>query len=261
MNPPTAPPPPSLAGATLVVTRPAPDAAALVRPIRALHGRPLPLPGLSLRASDAGAAQLRAADRYDGWIFVSPAAVRFAFRAAPSLRMADGALICCVGAGTRRALARRGLAAIAPDGRADSEGLLALPELVDVRGRRFALVGAPGGRDLIATTLRARGAEVEPVHVYERVPPRWTARQLRSLAQAAEPLITLVSSGEALSNLVARLPRDALQRLRSRALVVGSERLAALARANAFADVHVAASALPEDLLNAAQKVLARHRL
>lgn len=261
MHPPKAPPSPPLAGATLVVTRPASDAAALLRSIRALHGTPLPLPGLSLRASAAGAAQLRAADRYHGWIFVSPAAVRFAFRAVPSLRPADGALICGVGAGTRRALARRGLAAVAPNERADSEGLLAVPELADVRGRRFALVGAPGGRELIATTLRARGAEVEPVHVYERMPPRWRARQLLALAQAPEPLITLLSSGEALSNLVARLPHEALQRLRRGALVVGSERLAASARANAFADVHVAASALPADLLNAAQKVLARHRL
>lgn len=261
MTPPKAPPPASLAGATLVVTRPAPSAASLVRPIRARHGTPLALPGLSLRASDAGLAPLRAAGRYDGWIFVSPAAVRFAFRAEPSLRIASGAWVCSVGAGTRRALARHGIAAVAPGERADSEGLLALPELAEVRGRRIALVGAPGGRELIAATLRARGAEVEAVHVYERMPPRWSARQLQALAQASAPLITLLSSGEALSNLVARLPRDTLARLRRQMLVVSSERLAALARANAFEDVHVAASALPADLLAAAQKALARHRL
>lgn len=259
MNPPNASSP--LAGATVVVTRPASSAAALVRRIRASGGAPLSLPGLSLRAADAGRAPLRAPGRYDGWIFVSPAAVRFAFRAVPSLHIANGTLVCGVGAGTRRALARRGVAAVAPDRRADSEGLLAMPELAEMRGQRVALVGAPGGRDLIATTLRARGAEVEAIHVYERVPPRWSARQLQALARAASPLVTLLSSGEALSNLVARLPDEALARLRRGTLVVSSERLADVARANAFGDVRVAASALPADLLAAAQKALARHRL
>lgn len=259
MNPPKASP--SLAGATVVVTRPASSATALVRRIRASGATPLSLPGLSLRASGAGRAPLLAARRCDVWVFVSPAAVRFAFRADPSLRIPDGTRVCCVGAGTRRALARRGIAAVAPDRRADSEGLLALPELAEMRGRRVALVGAPGGRDLIAATLRRRGAEVEAIHVYERVPPRWTARQLQALARAASPLVTLASSGEALSNLAARLSDEALARLRRGMLVVSSERLADLARAHAFDDVHVAASALPADLMAAAQKALVRHRL
>lgn len=255
-------PNPTLDGATLVVTRPAATAAALVRRIRARHGTALSLPGLSLRAvTPTELVQANASERRDGWIFISPAAVRYAFRAAPSLHVADRALVCAVGAGTQRALARHGVTSLAPRDRADSEGLLALPELASVDGWRIGLVGAPGGRDLIAATLRARGAEVESIHVYRRAPPRLTRRHFDALAHAPDPLITLISSGEALAHLVDLLPADALARLRRQALVVSSARLAELARANAFEEVHVAASAMPADLLAAAQKALARHRL
>lgn len=256
MSPPT-PSPPDLAGATVVITRPASTSAALARRIRALGGVPLSLPGLSLRARAAPELTLTlAGESFDGWIFVSPAAVRFAFRTAPALCISPSALVCAVGAGTQRALARRGIACITPETRSDSEGLLAHAGLADVAGRRFALVGAPGGRGLIAPALRARGATVDSIHVYERRAPRWTARTLDALRQARAPLVTLLSSGEALDNLAAHLPADLLARLRRQRLVVASERLAALAREQAFEHVYVAASALPADLLEAAGNAL-----
>lgn len=219
------------------------------------------MPGLSVRAAAMRAANLDRAGQFDGLVFTSPAAAHFTFLAAPALRIPRRTQVFSVGAGTRRALARHGVTSLAPRERADSEGLLALPELADVRGLRFGIVGAPGGRDLIAATLRARGAQVGAIHVYERVAPRLTRRHFDALARAPDPLITLISSGEALANLVALLPPEALARLRRQMLVVSSARLAALAQANAFEDVHVAASALPDDLLAAAARALARHRL
>lgn len=259
MNP-NPPPARDLAGATVVVTRPAATSTALLRRIRALGGMPLSLPGLALYARAAPElAAADAGDAFDGWVFVSPAAVRFAFRAAPALRIPAHALVCTVGAGTQRALARHGVASVAPQTRADSEGLLALADLGDVRGRRFALVGAPGGRNLIAPALRQRGATVAAIHVYERGVPRWMRRTLDALERAPVPLVTLVSSGEALENLVQHLPPASLQRLRDHRLVVASARLAALAGAHGFHRVHVAASALPADLLRAAGEALRSH--
>ncbi len=245
--------PASLAGATVVITRPTATSAALARRVRALGGVPLALPGLSLRALDCPRlAASNAGDAFDGWVFVSPAAVRFAFRAAPDLSIPPRALVCCVGAGTARALARRGIVSIAPDHRSDSEGLLARPELADVTGRRFALVGAAGGRNLIAPTLRERGARIEPIHVYERHAPRWRQRTLDALAKASDPLVTLLSSAEALQYLADGLPPESLARLRGASLVVASERIAETARDRGFTHVHVAASALAPDLLRTA---------
>ncbi|MGN6520849.1 MAG: uroporphyrinogen-III synthase [Dokdonella sp.] len=243
----------ALAGASIVVTRP--DGAALLRSARRLGAAALPLPGLALRALP----HARRHGAFDAWIFTSPAAVRFALRHAPGVPVPRRARVFAIGAGTRAALARHGVDARAPE-RGDSEGLLALPGLGAVRGWRVALVGAPGGRDLIAPALVSRGAQVEAIHVYRRVPPRLTRRHFDALAVAAEPLVTLLSSGEALANLVAALPPPLLARLRAQALVVSSHRLADAARAAGFDAITIAASAAPRDLLAAAAGVLARPR-
>ncbi|TCO43105.1 uroporphyrinogen-III synthase [Dokdonella fugitiva] len=243
----------ALAGATVVVTRP--DATALLRSARRLGACALSLPGLSLRALPVA----RPPGAIDAWIFTSPAAVRFALDRTPCLSVPARAVVFAVGAGTRAALARHGIDATAPE-RADSEGLLALPGLGDMHGRRLALVGAPGGRDLIAPTLRARGADVLPIHVYRRLPPRLTRRHFDALAVAKDPLVTLLSSGEALANLVAALPSPLLARLRARPIVVSSARLAAAARAAGFAEIATAASAAPRDLLATASRALADRR-
>lgn len=250
----------ALEGATVVVTRPAGTSAALVRRLRGLGASALSIPGLSLRPSEHDARAVRKAG-FEDWIFTSPVAVQFGAHLLPPRRQRAHVRAYAVGEGTARALARHGVAATIPHHRSDSEGLLALAELKRLRGRRIALVGAPGGRDLIAPTLRRRGAKVEAIHVYHRVPPRLTRRHFDALAAARDPLITLVSSGEALTHLVALLPTTELARLRAQILVVSSARLVALARDHAFAQIALARSAAPRDLIAAAAAALARHRL
>jgi uroporphyrinogen-III synthase len=251
-----------LSGATVLVTRPAGTAAPFARVVRSLGGEAVLLPGLRLVAIDTKIARaaLRAVRSYETWVFTSPAAVRHAFAAWPALRLPRRAVAIAVGDGTRSALARHAIEASTP-AHADSEGVLALPELAAVRGRSIALVGAPGGRDLIAPALRRRGATVDAIHVYERAAPRLTRRHFADLEGAPDPLITVLSSGEALSNLCTLLPPALLARLRRQALVVSSDRLAEMACESDFDDVTIALSALPADLLAAAGRRLARHRL
>jgi uroporphyrinogen-III synthase len=249
------------AGAAIVITRPVGEGSVVARSVRAGGGTPVLLPGLALRAIDADIARsaLGGLARSHAVIFTSPAAVRFAFVLRPSLRIARGSLFA-LGAGTARALAKHGLDAAIPE-RSDSEGLLAMRELAKVRGRRIALIGAPGGRDLIAPMLRRRGATVEAIHVYRRVAPRLTSRHFDALDAARDPLITLVSSGEALAHLVALLPAPQIERLRGQIIVVSSARLAGVAREHAFGEIVLARSAAPGDLLAAAEAALGRHRL
>jgi len=253
-----------LAGATLVVTRPSASAQTLKRRIRALGGSALGLPGLTLRANadpTSARAALATARDADIVVFVSPAAVRFAYMLR-SLRFARSTLVCAIGSATARALHRHGVARVLwPAHRQDSEGLLELPELARMRSKRVLLIGAPGGRELLAQTLRARRAKVTSAHVYARAAPRFTRAQLAALEQAPLPLVTLLSSAESLANLRATLPLDLFARLAAGELVVSSERLAAAARTSLFGNVHVAASALPAALLDAAIGALARHRL
>lgn len=254
----------ALTGISCVVTRPIGTAATLLSDVRARGGVGVALPGLTLReTADAPTARslLRAAVGADCCIFTSPSAVRFAFRLEPGLQMGREAGVFGVGGGTLLELSRHGIRASAPTERSDSEGLLALPGLADVRGKHVALIGAAGGRELIAPTLRERGAQVESIHVYERGRPRLNRRHFEALARATDPLITLISSGEALLNLVALLPPPLLARLRHQILIVSSARLAVIAEDHDFEDVRVAASASADDLLDAACKALAQHRL
>jgi uroporphyrinogen-III synthase len=250
------------AGAAVVITRPVGEGTSLARRVRANGGTPVLLPGLALRGLDSDAARtaLGALVRSHAAIFTSPAAVRFAFDLRPSLRVARETAFA-LGGGTARALARHGIDALIPTERSDSEGLLALRAFTHVRGRRIALIGAPGGRDLIAPTLRRRGATVEVIHVYRRVAPRLTRRHFDALDAAPDPLITLISSGEALTNLMSLVPGRLIERMRGQIIVVSSARLVAAAREHAFGEIVLARSAAPRDLLAAAESTLAHHRL
>lgn len=252
-----------LDGASVVITRPAGTSSALAKRARNMGAQVVRVPGLALRAIPSGAVSRQhflPPVAMDDWIFTSPAAVRFAFAQAVAPEIEASARVFALGDGTRRALARQGIAAKAPD-RQDSEGLLALPELAQLHGRHVTIVGAPGGRGVIAPELIRRGARVEDIHVYQRIPPKLNRRHFDALRAAPDPWLTLLSSGEALTNLVALLPTDVLQRLRASTLVVSSARLAALAREHGFRAVFQAESAAPVDLLAAAELSLSRHRL
>jgi uroporphyrinogen-III synthase len=136
-------------GIRVAITRPAGTGAAWARRVRELGGTPLLLPGASLRPASGtlvACRTLRAALACDVAIFTSPAAVRFAQRLGlPGTR----AHILAPGAGTLRALARAGFAHAEAPAREDSEGILELPVLQHIGGRRIGIIGAAGGRGLL----------------------------------------------------------------------------------------------------------------
>jgi uroporphyrinogen-III synthase len=130
-----------------------------------------------------------------------------------------------------------------------------------VRRRRVAVIGARGGRDVLARELRARGARLQQIEVYRRRAPRLGRSHFLQLEQAAGPLLSLFSSAAALGHLHALLPAPLFAHLAAGECIVSSERLAEVARTLGFARIHVAASPAPAALLAAACAALARHRL
>lgn len=242
----------NLHGRIVVITRPAGTAAALARRVRALGGVPLLLPGLALRpAADAAAARdaLRLALRDELLVFTSPAAVRYA---AALLPLRTAATVLAVGRGTALMLRRHGVAGPLAPRQQDSEGLLEHPALAELRGRRVALIGAPGGRGVLREQLAARGAQLRELHVYRRVPPRLDRRHVDALLRLPTSAQVLLSSAEALHNLQQALPLPAWTRLCAATAVVSSERLATAARSAGFTRIVIAASAFSADLLDAA---------
>ncbi len=242
---------PSLHGRVVVITRPAGTGTGLARRVRALGGRPLLVPGLSLRAVDdeATRAALARALRAPAVIFTSPSAVQFAAALAPI--PADCAAIG-VGQGTSGALRRAGVTDPQSPTRQDSEGVLALPVLQSLDGRGVALIGAAGGRGLLRETLLARGARLDEVHVYARAAPRLDRRHAEAVRALPADARVLLSSAEALHHLARQLPPEAWAALQRAVAVVSSERLAGVARAAGFARFARARSAGGADLLAAA---------
>src|SRR5688572_26036431 len=147
-----------LEGKAILVTRPRAQADGLARLIEAAGGAAHLLPAIEIEDVPPPPA-LGRMHEFDLAIFVSPTAVA---KALPHVRKLPRA--AAVGAGTRRELERRGVADVnAPSTGADSEALLALAELGQVKGKRIAILRGDGGRALLGETLAARGARVEHV--------------------------------------------------------------------------------------------------
>jgi uroporphyrinogen-III synthase len=247
----------------IVLTRPAGRARAFAARLGARGYAVAALPGSSIGSPpdpDGARAALRTARRAEAVVFLSPAAVAAAFALVPSLAFGRRTAVLAPGPGTRAALRRRGVDATCPAARYDSEGLLAMPALERVAGKRVVLVGAPGGRELLARTLRARGATVDEVRVYVRRAARLDRRHVESLAALPAEMVSVWSSVDAIAHLAAGLPPSAFDRLRRSAAVASSERVAAALGERGFVRVTRAASARPVDLLAVVDEIAGRHR-
>jgi uroporphyrinogen-III synthase len=234
---------PPLSGVGVLVTRPAEQAAELADRLRELGAEPLRFPALAIlppRDPESLRARLVEAARFDLALFVSPAAVRWGLAALPPTRgLRDlAASLAAVGQGSAEALRAAGHASVlAPASGFDSEHLLALPELSDVAGKRILIFRGAGGRELIAATLRARGATVDHAECYRRGCPRDAdpAPVLDALHGGRLQAVTAFS-GETLDHLLTLLAADA-GALRALPLFVPHARIAAHARARDFVAV------------------------
>ena len=128
-----------------------------------------------------------------------------------------------------------------------SEGLLALPALDAVSGEKIIIFRGGQGRDLLEHTLQARGSNVDCCELYRRVVDSRHCEAIGELMQAESPLV-LIYSGQVLDALLAVVPEVCLVKLKSLPIIVPSERVANLARNCGFNSVHLAASALAEDM-------------
>ena len=214
----------SLGGRGILITRPRELAEGLARLVEAAGGGPIRFPSLEIVDLPAPQAFSRL-EQFDRVIFVSPIAARRAAKLArkwpPALRA------MALGAGTRRELEKLGLARVsAPQAGADSEALLALPELEQVAGERILIVRGEGGRGLLGETLTARGASVEYAECYRRARPAADPAPLVAAWGRGEVDAVTVSSTEGLDSLFAMLGARGEPYLRATPLFVPHARVA-----------------------------------
>lgn len=234
-----------------LVVRPAAQANQLVQMLRQLGHAPLCCPLLETRPGcdlPHLGDMLREADLV---IAVSMHAVHFAhyflLQTGQTWPHID---YFAVGQASADAFAEAGIQALCPaDPR--SEGLLALPALQGVSGRRVLILRGNDGRDLIARTLASRGALVHYCATYERHYPELDGDALTRHWQAAGLDSLLITSGELLQRLLALVPGPQHPWLYDRLLVVPSPRVAEMAEGAGFTRIVIAQGASNQALVAA----------
>lgn len=109
---------------------------------------------------------------------------------------------------------------------ADSEHLLQLQSLQEVRDQRILLVKGEGGKPDIETALDSKGARVIALSVYKRVLPNIDQQDIQSLWQDDRVDIILFTSQQAMHHIFLLFGEQARNWLCSKPCVVISERLA-----------------------------------
>lgn len=234
-----------LQGLRVLVTRPAAQAQHLADEITRLGGQPIGLPLLEIQPlAPATMPDLQGTAIL---IFVSANAVDYGLASLPD--WPASLLVGAIGQATAQHLAAAGCRVDLISDRSDSEGLLALPAMQDIQGKSVVIVRGRGGRETLAAGMRARGAQVTYLEVYERRCPRWQADDVQTALGAD---VITVTSGEALDNLaqLARLP--GAEAVWSKPLLVFHARIAGRARELGFTLKPVVSAKPGDDALLAA---------
>jgi len=245
----------SLSGLTVLITRPSNQADSLRRAIESAGAKALSLPLIEInRLNDSQAIQelrnkVLQLDSYQFLIFVSNNAVSFGGEVINNYwpQFPIGIEVIAIGPTTAEAASELlGCEVIQPSSGMTSEDILRLPALSNVSDKKVGIVRGQGGRELLADTLRERGAIVDYLEAYRRTPVGYTSLDFCNRLQKAGVNVLTVSSGESLDRLTHLLAANdkMLQQLK---LLVPSERIGRQAKKAGYEQVKNASGA---DLLS-----------
>lgn len=234
-----------LAGRKILVTRPAAQADGMANLIERLGGEAILFPVIEIVAVDVLDWQVWHPEQTDWLVFVSRNAVD-CFMAGFQGNLPDNIKLVAAGEGTAQALQHHGLAVnLVPEISNGSEGLLQLPQWQQMQDQHVVIVRGDGGRELMADTLRARGASISYIEVYRRQLPSASASLLQQ-ACLADWLIA--TSANSVQNLLRLLSAKSAQ-IRQKPLCVVSERIKDFAVEQGFNQVYFSLDASDEAII------------
>lgn len=255
----------TLKGQVTLITRPEAQQNSLRAAIEYRGGEWLSLPLLSivpLTDSDLLAArqQVQDLDNYDVLIFVSRNAASLGAELIsdcwPQLPVQQS--IIAIGKSTAKLVTDLlGCVVVSPEAGSDSEAVLALPELQQLAEKRIAIFRGQGGRELLATTLRERGAMVDYIEVYRREQVQHSAAEVAAFAAPNKIDAITVHSGESLQILTGLLGATRASIL-TIPIVVPSARVAKQAEQSGFTEVVNAQGADDASMIEALERIHSR---
>lgn len=229
----------------VVVTRPVHQAENLAGLITQAGGRAILFPTLEIfDAQDMKPLSevIGKLEQFDLAIFISPNAVNKAMsRVLESRAWPPGLRCAVVGKGSAKELEKFDLKEVlVPQGRFDSEALLALPELENMVGKQVVIFRGEGGRELLSTELIRRGADLTVVACYRRGKPvsADTGQLIAQWACGEIDAIT-VTSGESVRNLFDLAGQPGQQWLKKTPMFAFHENIAEVARELGVEQVYV----------------------
>jgi len=212
-----------------VVTRPRDQAAELVRALEERGAEVVPAPAIRI-VPLADLSALRAAlgrlGDYDWLVFTSQNTVRIVCDRLAEWGLAPPDLarvpVAAIGPATAAALARRGIApALVPPQFVAEAVVAALAARGELRGRRVLLPRAREARDALPAGLRARGAAVDVIPVYETVPETDAAQDLAAELLAGRIDAVTFTSSSTVRRFVELVGREAATSGRFAAAAIG----------------------------------------
>ncbi len=190
----------------IAITRPVDQAKKLSALITEAGGTPILFPLIEITAlSDYSQFETVIKDiaEYDWAIFISSNAVQHAIPRLLKLGIPSNLQFAAIGPVTAGELKAFGAEKVlVPKDKFDSESLLALPELNKVDGKKILLVRGVGGRDVLAETLRQRGAQVTFAECYRRINPQTNCDLLTQLYSKNRLHCIVITSSEAMRHLL-----------------------------------------------------------
>ena len=205
-----------LTGIGIAITRPIDQAKKLSALIAEAGGTPILFPLIEITPL-ADYSQFEAVisdiNDYDWAIFISSNAVQNGMPRLVKAGIPPGLKFAAIGPVTASELQSFGIKDVltplshVQDGdeskaRFDSESLLALPEMTNVFSKKVLIVRGVGGRDVLAETLKARGAQVTFAECYRRINPQTNCDLLVQLWAEKKLHGIVVTSSEAMRHLL-----------------------------------------------------------
>jgi uroporphyrinogen-III synthase len=254
----------SLKGMTVLLTRPAGQSNTLAQAIHQLGGEvcELPLieidPVVDVEACERIKSYILDLDQYEAAIFVSTNAARLGMQWIDRYwpQLPAGLSAYAVGPATAELLQTFDWPVYYSDKGVTSEELLALPGLKQIQGQRIALIRGVGGRELIAETLRERGARVDYIELYRRHTPDYTRDMLAELIGSKGVNAVVCTSAQILDVLLHALHQNP-QALQTIPVLVPSERVRQLGLAAGLSRVINAGGVADEAIIHSLLAVAA----
>lgn len=138
-----------------------------------------------------------------------------------------------------------------PFAQENSEGLLNLPFMQDLTDKQILILRGNGGRELFPQQAQQRGASLDIVECYQRIPIQYDRQQQSDMLKRAGINTIFITSSEILHLLVEFVPEEEHSWLKSCNLIVVSQRIAQVAQQLGWQQITIAPRADNQSLLDA----------